>query len=87
MARYKFYRQQITNGCGVDILQGQHLPPGDFTDFTALTSDVHVTVKARKHLLTEFAQFQAKSVNSLGVIHQILAEQITVQLECCGSDF
>lgn len=41
MARSKFYREQITNARGTDILQAQCSLSGDFT---TLISDLHVTV-------------------------------------------
>lgn len=43
MARSKFYREQITNARGTDILQAQ-CSKSLSGDFTALISDLHVTV-------------------------------------------
>lgn len=59
VARSKFYREQITNACGTVILQGQHsnLLAGDFT---ALISDLHVTVMGRKYPLTKFPPVSSK---------------------------
>ena len=58
MARSKFCREQITNACGTDILQGQH-PSVLAEDFGALVSDLPVTVMGGKDSLnTVLSSFQ-----------------------------
>lgn len=60
-ARSKFYREQITSACGMDILQVQRSDsvPGDFT---TLIGDLRVTVMGRKYLLTESPPVSSKVV-------------------------
>lgn len=58
MARSKFCREQITNACGMDVLQGQrsNVLAGDFG---ALVSDLWVTVMGGKDSLnTVLSSFQ-----------------------------
>lgn len=59
MARSKFYREQITNACGMDVLQARHSDsvPGDFT---TLIADLRVTVMGRKCSLTESPPVSSK---------------------------